>query len=452
MSHDDDTLSLSYETFRKCTQGADRFELTRRRWGRKAAKRSRAPRGAGVRTTRPLERVEIDHFLVDVHAQIPFADGVFYQRPWLTVAIDHYSGVVLGYHLSLATPTASTVLSVLRHVVLPKGGDHAAALPERVETGTTLFGRPLAERWPCFGIPDCVAVDNGLDLLATSVSAACHAIGTEIMYMPPREPWYKGTIESFGKTTNQKVFHWIDGTTLGKPLRGYDYNPQEHACISLDDLERLIERYVVDVHNRTPRKRKPGVPLQRWLDGIIEYPPRLPESVEAFDVAAALTRSARITQKGIAHENLQYNSAALGQLWNALPEKKTQVLFKVNPLDIRDIFVIDPRNKLPLRVPCTTELAYEPLLDYHIVVCEHAKAQGYDRKNAEDLALAEAHLRREMDEAIARGKSVRRKVRAASYNAAKSRRADTDLHPRAAQRRAAEALDALLAASEEEVE
>lgn len=114
-------LKVSYETVRKIAKGLDRYAHKRKREGRTTADNELGPRTGSVVTTRPLERVEIDHFLLDVHLLVPVEDDEFIvQRPWLTLVIDHYSGVVLGYHLSFRSPCTASVLAALRHAMLPK--------------------------------------------------------------------------------------------------------------------------------------------------------------------------------------------------------------------------------------------------------------------------------------------------------------------------------------------
>jgi len=120
MSEVDKPFEISYETFRKIANRLDRKEFTHRRWGRRDAEKSRSPRGSGPLTSRPLERVEIDHFLCDVHLLVPYESGFHVQRPWLSVAIDHYSGAVLGYYISFAPPSSASVLALLRNAILPK--------------------------------------------------------------------------------------------------------------------------------------------------------------------------------------------------------------------------------------------------------------------------------------------------------------------------------------------
>lgn len=112
-------LAMSRETVRQVALGVDRYELMRSRFGRQAADLKRKPRSAGVTTVRALERVEVDHFLCDVHL-VDEKTGSRLGRPWLTLVIDHYSGMVLGYHLSFAPPSAASVLAALRHAILPK--------------------------------------------------------------------------------------------------------------------------------------------------------------------------------------------------------------------------------------------------------------------------------------------------------------------------------------------
>lgn len=120
MSNNLTPLSISRETVRQVAMGVDRYQITRARFGREAANAKLKPRGAGVITTRPLERVEVDHFMVDVHL-VCGRTGQPLGRPWLTLVVDHYSGMLLGYHLTFAPPSTASVLAALRHAILPKG-------------------------------------------------------------------------------------------------------------------------------------------------------------------------------------------------------------------------------------------------------------------------------------------------------------------------------------------
>lgn len=76
----------------------------------------------------------------------------------------------------------------------------------------------LKKEWPWCGVPDHIAIDNGLDFPGNVVALTCPQLGIEVMCMPPRDPWYKGSIERFGRTINTRLVHGfpdsiIDGET-----------------------------------------------------------------------------------------------------------------------------------------------------------------------------------------------------------------------------------------------
>ncbi|WP_157137975.1 hypothetical protein [Herbaspirillum lusitanum] len=99
---------------------------------------------SGVVTTQILERVEIDHtpldlFLVDERTWLPLG------RPTLTVIIDHYSRMLLGFYLSYGSPSAQAVMGALRHAILPK-------CPAKM----VLPHLNVQHAWPCYGRPDVI--------------------------------------------------------------------------------------------------------------------------------------------------------------------------------------------------------------------------------------------------------------------------------------------------------
>ena len=418
-------LKVSYETVRKVAVGLDRRELERRRHGQVVSEKTRAPRAAGVQTIRPLERVEIDNFLIDVHL-VCEQTGALLGRPWLTLAIDHYSGMVLGYFLSFATPSAASVLAALRHAILPKEEPHeqpaSTPVPSKRKTmskeargssvGSALQDMASAMAVnPAMGIPDVVVVDNGLDLLAHAVVAALDSLVIEAIYTPPRTPWYKGVIERFGRTLNMRFIHWLPGTTLGKQMREFEYNPRAHACISYADFRTMLDFYVANIHNVAPRRGKFGTPLRRWSHGVSQWPVRLPESEANFDAIFALTFTRTLRQTGISFADLFFNSDQLGMLWNRL-EPGTTVRIKVDPTDIRAIHVIDPRDDSAIKVPCLTHFDYPRPYAYHIQVQAWRRKEGHDASDMASLARDEAMFRRAIEEAAANGKKALRRMQA----------------------------------------
>ncbi|MCI1192096.1 DDE-type integrase/transposase/recombinase [Calidifontimicrobium sp. SYSU G02091] len=314
-------LAMSRETVRQVALGVDRYELMRARFGRQAADLKRKPRSAGVTTVRALERVEVDHFLCDVHL-VDEKTGSRLGRPWLTLVIDHYSGLVLGYHLSFAPPSAASVLAALRHAILPK--------ELSFDVNEAKQDQSPQVRWQAFGIPDLVVVDNGLDLTSNGVREACLALGIDILFTPPRSPWYKGVVERFGRTLNSRFIHWTPGTTLGKATSDRNYDGAEHAALTFDAFKQLLERYIVTIHNKTPRRTGTKAPDRLFLESCQRWPVRIPTSQAEFDAAVALEFTHKLQQSGLKWLGLQYQNEQLGALWNRSPAG-TRLSFKVNP-------------------------------------------------------------------------------------------------------------------------
>jgi len=89
-----------------------------RRVGR-AECRARRAVGVGPAPARILERVEIDHTVLDV-ILVDAEDRRPIGRPTLTLALDVYSGFPLGCYVGFEPPSYRAVQSCLLHAILPK--------------------------------------------------------------------------------------------------------------------------------------------------------------------------------------------------------------------------------------------------------------------------------------------------------------------------------------------
>ena len=265
--------------------------------------------------------------------------------------------------------------------------------------------------WPCFGIPESIAIDNGKDYLSMAFKKSCLHLGIEIINCPPRRPWFKAVIERFGRTINVRLIHWLKGTTKGLIKKHIEYDAQKAARIHVDDFFELLDQYVVDIHNHSPRRNKRGTPLQRWLEGIAKYPPRLPISKDEFDATVALHLTRVLRQNGISYMYLQYNNMALGKIWHHIGDNKP-VSIRVNPLDLTSIFVIDPRTDEAIRVECTTPFTYPPQWDYHIDVCQETRRVNNDPAVAHHRTQAERRLREKVGKVNKKSKSPARRKKA----------------------------------------
>ena len=116
-------------------------EVVAKREGRKAARDRYLPTIGSLEAHWPLSLIQIDHTLVDVIV-VDSVTRTPIQRPWLTLAIDVCTRCVVGFHLSLEPPSATSVALCLSHAALAKE--------------SWLAERGIDALWPARGIPVCI--------------------------------------------------------------------------------------------------------------------------------------------------------------------------------------------------------------------------------------------------------------------------------------------------------
>ena len=234
----------------------DLYEMTVLKEGKASADRRFRVGKAGVKPTRILERIEIDHtpldlFLVDERTWLPLG------RPTLTVAIDTFSRMLWGYYLSYGPPSVPAVIGAMRHGILPKP-----------PTEYAIEGLAVEHRWPTYGIPETLVADNGLEFLGNDLESVAIDLGFHIEFCPKRQPRFKGTVERYLKTINYNFAHQIPGASFARfHLRG-DYDPQKYALLTLAEFKHLFEKWVVDVYAQTKHSGIGTTPWHRWHEGM----------------------------------------------------------------------------------------------------------------------------------------------------------------------------------------
>ncbi|HEY0459334.1 MAG TPA: Mu transposase C-terminal domain-containing protein [Pyrinomonadaceae bacterium] len=105
------------------------------------------------------------------------------------------------------------------------------------------------------------------------------------------------------------------------------------------------------------------------------YPPLLPSGGVDLNILLGAIEHRKVSKKGIAWNNLQYNSDELGLLRRRL-KKGQEVSFKYNPLNISVIYVADPDNDQYITVPALwQEYAAGLTLWQHTVIQRYNRIQ-----------------------------------------------------------------------------
>jgi putative transposase len=229
------------------------IEVLAKRSGRKAARDRFGPATGSLTAPWPLALVQIDHTLVDVIA----VDSVTrqpIQRPWLTIAIDVHSRCVVGFHLALEPPSATSVALCIAHAVLPKAG--------------WLMARGVAGDWPLQGLIERLHLDNAKEFHSEALKRGCEQYGIAVDYRPVRTPHYGGHIERLIGTMMGKV-HLLPGTTFSDVRAKGDWKPEDTAALTLDEIERWLAHAIVGVYHHDLHRGIGTTPVAAWERGIL---------------------------------------------------------------------------------------------------------------------------------------------------------------------------------------
>lgn len=342
-----------------------------------------------TQTSRILERVEIDHtpldlFLIDEKTGLPLG------RPTLTAVIDHFSRMLLGYYLSYCGPSVAAVMGALRHAILPK--------PPTVEILPKLH---VEHTWPCYGSPDLMVVDNGLEFHSESLDGVAFDLGCRIQYCPKFEPRFKGTIERYLGTLNRFFSHQLPGTSLARLHERGDYDPQKHAVLTLAEFNQIFQKWVLDVYAQTVHRGTHETPWARWHEGMKRREPELPDSVRALQRRIGQVEERALRHDGVLLHGIRYNSAALAPILCAYGiGTKVRVLYDHE--DLGDIQVWGPDDAEPICVPALDQGYARGLTELqNKMIRDLVREKGSSRQNSAALEQAKRELIAVVDELMA---------------------------------------------------
>ena len=366
-------------TVYRTVSNLDPSEVAVGRYGKKRAAQMYNPVSRGPRPTRPLERVEIDHtklplFVVDTESRMPIG------TPWLTSAIDKYSGITLGYYLSFSPPSYLSVMQCLLHAVQPKNYLHAQ-YPQ------------IQHSWNTYGLPEVIVVDNGKEFKSTHFEDACLSLGIVIQYSPPYMPWYKSAIERYFGALNSQLLSDKPGKKFANFMEQYDYDPIKDAVISFKALQEILHLFIVDIHNQSehPELRSPRG--QVWDKAIEAFPPALPPDSQLLSVLMGCLTERTITRRGIELFGLIYNSSKLAHLRSILPPS-SQTKIKYNPTDLSVVYVFDQTTHQFIEVPALNQEYTQGLTLWQHKVVKKLACQEAEKVDIVALALAKEKIQK----------------------------------------------------------
>lgn len=313
----------------------DAYEVMIRRKGKHAADQYFRAVGAGVVADAPLDQVQIDHTVLDIHVITPVRNIV--ARPTLTVALDVHSRIPIGIYVGFASPGYEAVMLCLRNAILPKG--------------KLLEHFPQVEAsWPCYGVPRTLVLDNGMEFHSEHLKDVCSMLGMNIVYHPVKAPHYKGAVERFFRTVNTGLLSMLPGKTFSNSREKGDYDSVAKAAIPFKVFEEALYKWIVDVYARRFHHGIEDIPVEVWEKGIKDHPADLPVSPQDLLVLLCEVKRPTLTSRGIQIDNVKYNSSELNSYFRRIG-KATKVKVKVDPLDVGHVYVFEEMAQKFITVP-----------------------------------------------------------------------------------------------------
>lgn len=377
---DDNLKAPAVRTTYRLLQRVDAYDMAVLEKSKPAADRRFTLVKSAQQPTRILEVVEMDHtpldlFVIDDSTWLPSG------KPILTVALDKFSRYPVGYFLSFGAPSAAAVVSALRHAILPK------------QTPKVVL--PLLKQknsWPCYGIPESLLLDNGLEFHGKDLEGLAFDLGVTIKYCPARTPRFKGAIERYLKTFNYSFAHQQPGTSFAKFHQRGEWDPQKEALIKFSELTQLVEKWIVDVYAETLHKGIGTTPRRRWEEGAAVSPPRLMASRADLQLRIGKTAERAIRKTGIDLNGVTYCSDSLQPILTRYGEG-VRVRIVYDPDDIGEIHVWAPDEQTPVAVKAVLH-GYANGLSarQNALVRKRARLDGAQAVNQEALQEARAAI------------------------------------------------------------
>ena len=313
-------------------------EKTSRREGKRAAERRHgAFPGHFPGADWPLAVVQIDHTLLDVML-VDDIHRLFIGRPWITLAIDVFSRMVVGFHVSLDPPGAMAAGLCIASAILPK------------EKWLALHDINVA--WPCWGLMKQIHADNAGEFRGHMLQRACREYGIDIEWRPVKKPHYGAHIERLLGTFSKEI-HDLPGATFANPGQRGEYDSEKNAAMTLAEFEKWLITYVVGVYHQrvhSSLKTSPTKQYERGIFGDDERPGSglpnrlIDEDRLRLDFMPYVERT--VQQYGVVIDEVHYYGNVLRRFVNATdperPKSKRKFIFKRDPRDISVVYFYDP--------------------------------------------------------------------------------------------------------------
>ncbi|MEP5071303.1 MAG: Mu transposase C-terminal domain-containing protein, partial [Crocinitomicaceae bacterium] len=335
-------------TIRNRIRNTSEEEVIKARYGSKKAKEKFEPiKSHFPGANYPLSIVQIDHtkldiILVDEHFRKPF------KRPWLTLAMDIYSRMVVGFYLSFDPPGEMGTGLCIANSILPKE--------------TWLQKYDIDSDWPCWGLMKTIHLDNAKEFRGKMLERACINYGIDIEFRPVATPHWGGHVERLLGTFSKEI-HDLPGTTFSNISERDGYKSEDKASLTINDLEKWLLIFITQVYHKRIHSSIHISPIQKYEEGIVGnqetlgtglQPRILNERRVRLDFMPYFERT--VQEYGVLIDHIFYYDDVLRKHIHSKESSrsnssKKKFIFKRDPRDISTIYFFDPELNDYFEIP-----------------------------------------------------------------------------------------------------
>lgn len=394
----------SKATLRRMIRSFGPFAVMAARWGESAARKRFRPITGSLDLTRPLQRVEMDEWTVDV-LTILTSSGVWdflsedekaalgltggLGRWKVTVALCCTTRCIVGFALS-ADAKASAAIQVLHMITRDKGAWADAV-------GCLSF-------WDMCGVPEHIVTDGGPAFKAATFRHACADLGITTERGPGGVPELRSHIERLFLTMSLSLTARLTGRTFGSIFEKADNDPRDTAALTLDDLLFALVRWTVDYYHNAPHDGLGGrSPREVWLELNEQWGTRDVKDMATRRLVFGTETTRFLSKEGIRLMGIHYHNHELARLYCDQHERTMEIRWLPEDMGAIMVRISDDWMEVPAKRGGLDGVSVQVWL----AACRRVRAADpHAKAHAWDVMLAAVEAIRERVDAAMRAANL----------------------------------------------
>lgn len=222
-------------TVQRFIKGLDPKVVFRMKYGADATNQVFESRPGYVHTDYPLHHAQMDHTRVDIILCDEQDRTKIIGRPWVSLLVDVHTRVILGFYLSMFSPSLVSVQQTVCMAALPKNRDS----PNSPTYGIN---------YPYYGMPEFIGMDNAAEFRSPILEAALDLHGCTAHWRRVYKKHMGGVIESLIGTLMTTEVHFLPGTTYSNVKQRGEYNSEARAAMTFKDFRSWFAGQILIYH------------------------------------------------------------------------------------------------------------------------------------------------------------------------------------------------------------